>query len=330
MKRICAVRLALLVLVLMLAVTGCAPGMFRPYGDRSGAETSSEVTGPEGSAPEQDGLLRLWMIDVGQGDALLIRTPEGLYVLIDSGEDKTAAADFLDKKGVKELEYAIFTHPHSDHIGGAAEIIKRFYVKNVLMPDVTHTSKTYLELVESLENDRRINVIRAERGVTFAAGQAEFEVLSPFPETEYKDLNHYSAVVRMSFGDVLFLFMGDAEAVNETELCESGSELSAALLKVGHHGSDTSTTEALLEAVSPGFAFISCGEGNSYGHPDTEVLERLEAHGAAVYRTDISGTVLAECDGKNLTVTTEKELSACVTRGLYALPASLCRGRKAA
>ncbi|MFR5864071.1 MAG: ComEC/Rec2 family competence protein [Acutalibacteraceae bacterium] len=228
-------------------------------------------------------------------------------MLVDSGvnTDKNAVPDFLREKGVEEIEYAVFTHPHADHIGAAAEVVRGFRVKNVYMPDVAHTSKTYLDLLDALEADESVSVRRAVAGESFSIGEVTFDILSPI-EDKYSDLNLYSAVLRVTYREKRFLLMGDAEQPNETALLASGESLRADLLKVGHHGSSTSSSADFLRAVRPDCALISCGEGNSYGHPEQVVLDRLEAIGAAVYRTDRDGTIRAVCDGKTIEITTER------------------------
>ena len=233
--------------------------------------------------------------------------PTGEHVLVDSGvnTDKNAVPDFLREKGVEEIEYAVFTHPHADHIGAAAEVVRGFRVKNVYMPDVAHTSKTYLDLLDALEADESVSVRRAVAGESFSIGEVTFDILSPI-EDKYSDLNLYSAVLRVTYREKRFLLMGDAEQPNETALLASGESLRADLLKVGHHGSSTSSSADFLRAVRPDCALISCGEGNSYGHPEQVVLDRLEAIGAAVYRTDRDGTIRAVCDGKTIEITTER------------------------
>ena len=302
------ISLPLLFLLLAALLVAALSGVFGAPGGESAGEASSVAAVSEALPADADpeGVLILWAIDVGQGDGLL-RMPTGEHVLVDSGvnTDKNAVPDFLREKGVEEIEYAVFTHPHADHIGAAAEVVRGFRVKNVYMPDVAHTSKTYLDLLDALEADESVSVRRAVAGESFSIGEVTFDILSPI-EDKYSDLNLYSAVLRVTYREKRFLLMGDAEQPNETALLASGESLRADLLKVGHHGSSTSSSADFLRAVRPDCALISCGEGNSYGHPEQVVLDRLEAIGAAVYRTDRDGTIRAVCDGKTIEITTER------------------------
>lgn len=193
-------------------------------------------------------MLILWAIDVGQGDGLLLRMPTGEHVLVDSGvnTDKNAVPDFLREKGVEEIEYAVFTHPHADHIGAAAEVVRGFRVKNVYMPDVAHTSKTYLDLLDALEADESVSVRRAVAGESFSIGEVTFDILSPI-EDKYSDLNLYSAVLRVTYREKRFLLMGDAEQPNETALLASANRCGPTCSRSG------------ITARPPRHRPISCG-----------------------------------------------------------------------
>lgn len=258
------ISLPLLFLMLAALLVAALSGVFGAPGGASAGEASSEAAVSEALPADGDpeGVLILWAIDVGQGDGLLLRMPTGEHVLVDSGvnTDKNAVPDFLREKGVEEIEYAVFTHPHADHIGAAAEVVRGFRVKNVYMPDVAHTSKTYLDLLDALEADESVSVRRAVAGESFSIGEVTFDILSPI-EDKYSDLNLYSAVLRVTYREKRFLLMGDAEQPNETALLASGESLRADLLKVGHHGSSTSSSADFLRAVRPDCALISCGEG---------------------------------------------------------------------
>ena len=238
------ISLPLLFLMLAALLVAALSGVFGAPGGASAGEASSEAAVSEALPADGDpeGVLILWAIDVGQGDGLLLRMPTGEHVLVDSGvnTDKNAVPDFLREKGVEEIEYAVFTHPHADHIGAAAEVVRGFRVKNVYMPDVAHTSKTYLDLLDALEADESVSVRRAVAGESFSIGEVTFDILSPI-EDKYSDLNLYSAVLRVTYREKRFLLMGDAEQPNETALLASGESLRADLLKVGHHGSSTSS-----------------------------------------------------------------------------------------
>lgn len=238
-------------------------------------------------------------IDVGQGDAALIRTKAG-DVLIDastnSAEDELKA--YLDDLGVTTIEYAVFTHPHEDHIGGADMVINTYTVKRVLMPEKDHTSKTYQYMMDAIET-RDCDLILSEPDYSFTVGEVTFTVLAPLG-TSYKELNDWSVVLRVEYGETSVMFTGDAEIVSEDEMLErylASGKLDCDLLKVGHHGSTTSTGDAFLAAVSPDYAVISVGEGNTHGHPKAQILTKLENAGVHVWRTDLHGSIVFVSDG---------------------------------
>ena len=256
-----------------------------------------------------DNTLQVSFIDVGQGDSELITLPDGKTILIDAGEAKTADALIrsIQSLGAGRLDYIIGTHPHADHIGGMAKVIDAFDVGAVYLPKVEHDTKTFENLLLAVkEKGLKINTAKAGVILLNEAGvRAEF--LAPCAD-KYKDLNNYSAVLRLTYQDVSFLFMGDAEQESERQIIKQASEgaLSANVIKLGHHGSSTSSSKAFLEAVSPSIAVISCGEGNSYGHPHAETLQTLDRLGITVYRTDESGTVTVSTDGTALQVQTQR------------------------
>lgn len=216
-KRLVIIGLPSLLLLLAALLAASLSGLFgTPPADAPAVSNESAVSAAAAPSEDPEGVLILWMIDVGQGDGLLLRMPTGEFVLVDSGvnTNKNAVTDFLHEKGVEEIEYAIFTHPHADHIGAAADVVRNFRVKNVYMPDVTHTSKTYLDLLDALEADESVAVRRAIAGESFSIGEVTFDILSPIEE-KYSDLNLYSVVLRATYGEKRFLLMGDAEQPNE-------------------------------------------------------------------------------------------------------------------
>ncbi len=288
----------LLTLTLSL-LTGCAE--IRDYleGFLQG-DNPPPVEVPEGNE------LQIHVIDVGQGDAILIRTPEG-NLLIDAGDNieryEQTLKNYLDALGIQTLDYFILTHPHADHIGGADVIFANYTVKEVIMPDKEATSKVYETVLDAIEQ-KDIDLTLAEPDMTFSLGALQCRILAP--QKSYSDANDASVVIRMTYGSVSMMFTGDAEgnmqghSEKDILAAYSKDQLQADFLKVGHHGSDTSSSAAFLAAVRPKLAAISVGEGNKYGHPIDSTLKALSAAGAAVYRTDHSGTLVFVCNGESI------------------------------
>ena len=253
--------------------------------------------------PEEKSTLQITYLDVGQGDCTFILLPNGETMLIDAGNqrDGQGIIQYIQDQNVTALDYVIATHPHADHIGGMAEVMQAFEVKSVYMPKKSHTSVTFEHLLDTVaEKDLTIQTAKAGK-VLFDADELKAEFLAPVSDS-YSNLNNYSAVLKLTYNETCFLFMGDAEQEVEKELLESGQDLSADVLKVGHHGSDTSSGKGFLEAVRPSFAVISVGAENSYGHPDAVTLATLQELQADIWRTDEKGTVIITCDGEHITV----------------------------
>ena len=251
----------------------------------------------------------IYYLDVGQGDSELIRLPGGENILIDTGTGETAdkLVSLLQELGVKRVDHLIATHPHEDHIGGMESVVRKIPVGKIYMPKVADkqipTTRTYEGLIDAI-SDKKMKITQAKAGMTIPlSGQAKLELLAP-NGTQYDDLNNYSVVAKLTYGQKTFLFTGDAEKLSEKEMLGKNYDLKCDVLKCGHHGSSSSTSAAFLKAVSPQFAVISCGLNNDYGHPNKEVLSRLQKAGVKVYRTDLQGTILARCDGRSITFET--------------------------
>ena len=268
--------------------------------DSTGVLDGGRIAGlnPEGGPAE------VHFIDVGQGDSIYIRTPSQ-DILIDAGERGDTVVDYLKGQNVDDLELVIGTHPHSDHIGGLVDVLEEIPAEEVVDPGVVTTSKTYEDYL-TLIDARDITFTEGRAGMkrTFEDGTV-LEIFSPASPDE-DDLNEASVVAKLTYGKISFLFTGDAGTKSEKEMLKSGYPLKSTVLKAGHHGSSTSTSDDFLEAVSPEAAVIPCGAGNSYGHPHKETLEKLEAADIDIYRTDIMGTIVAETDGKTYEITTER------------------------
>lgn len=256
----------------------------------------------------EDYPLSIKFIDVGQGDSELITLPDNRLILIDAGDKKHVAAvsKAVNDSETKTIDYLIATHPHADHIGGMQEIVENFEVKNIYMPKTEHDSKTYLSLLETISAKHlKINTVKAGT-VMIDEPDLKAEFLAPC-NNGYDELNDYSAVLKLTYKNNGFLFCGDAETLSENEILSSEYDVSADVLKVGHHGSKTSTSNKFLNAVNPQCAVISCGLNNSYNHPSEETLKKLKTKNISVFRTDKMGTITLYSDGTEIKIITEKD-----------------------
>ena len=258
-------------------------------------------------ADARDGL-SVHMIDVGQGDATLIRQGSAA-MLIDAGtaDSRDALIAYLKNQGIERLDIVIATHAHTDHIGGMTQVLKTFPVDTFIMRSMpegfTPTTATYERMLTTLA-DKHIPVKEAAVGDTYRLGDTTVRIVGP--TRDFEDMNNQSVVCLVTYGSRRFLFTADAKADSEQAMLASGQDLSADVLKIAHHGSASSTIKKFLQAVNPSVALISCGKDNDYGHPHQETLQKLKKQKAAVYRTDRQGTVVVHTDGNSLTVTTEK------------------------
>ncbi|RBP58208.1 beta-lactamase superfamily II metal-dependent hydrolase [Alkalibaculum bacchi] len=246
------------------------------------------------------GQVKIHFLDVGQADSILIQDASGQTMLIDAGNngDSDLVVSYIRDLGIDHIDVLIGTHPHEDHIGGLDAVIENFDIGKIYMPKINHSSKTYEDVLIAIKNKGyKINTPQA--GSTFDLGNAEYTILSPISKT-YSDTNNYSITVKLDYGEHSFLFMGDAEKIVENEIIEMGYPIQADLIKLGHHGSMYSSSDEFLDKVNPKYAIISVGEGNSYGHPDPEIMTKLEERGIKSYRTDEMGTIVVESDGSEV------------------------------
>ncbi|CUN71218.1 ComEC/Rec2 family competence protein [Clostridium disporicum] len=262
-----------------------------------GGELKNTTTGAIGT-------MKVHYIDVGQGDATLVQV-NGKNLLIDAGPNKSADSlvEYIKGIGVTTIDHVIATHPHEDHIGGIDEIFDAFEVKNFYSPKVEHTTKTFEKMINAVTNEGlKITTIKAGDGSKIDLGDGtKVEIFSPVDD-KYNELNDYSPIMKITFGENSFLFTGDAEKLVEKQVIANGENIDADVLKVGHHGSTTSSSEDFIKEVSPDIAVIPVGEGNDYGHPHKEILELLEKNNINLLRTDFEGTIILESDGENIKV----------------------------
>lgn len=269
------------------------------YFEETSTETNTEIL--------EKANLEVNFIDVGQADACLLES-DGHFMMIDAGnnDDSDLILNYLNSKNVKTIDYMIGTHPHEDHIGSMDTVINNFDVDNVYLPKILHTTKTFEDVLTAIEN-KNLKISEPAAGSEFYFNGMTVEILAPI--REYSDLNDNSIVLKITDGDVDFLFTGDIETEAEYDIIQSAENLSADVLKVAHHGSDSSSSEEFIKKVSPEYAVISVGKGNSYGHPKESTLDLFKRLNIKTYRTDQSGTITFKTDGEKIDITNENNNS---------------------
>lgn len=250
-------------------------------------ESGTKIIVGDKEKQESENDLHVYYIDVGQADSILI-TNNNQSCLIDAGnnQDGEKVVNFIKSKGISKIDYVIGTHPHEDHIGGLDNVINNFEIGKVFLPDIQTNTKTFEDVLIAIEkNDYKIYSLETKD--IFNVGKAEFEVKTN-SILDKNNLNLSSNIIKMEFNDVKFLFTGDAETENE-KLISNWEQID--FLKVAHHGSSTSTSDKFIKQIKPEYAIISVGKNNDYGHPNENVLKKLEEINSQIYRTDKNGTI---------------------------------------
>lgn len=249
-------------------------------------------------------LLKVHYLDVGQGDSIFIELPNNETMLIDAAESYQSEniINYLKNLNYKKIDYVIGTHPHTDHIGGLKDIINTFEIGKIYMPKVVSTTKTYESLLMAIK-DKNLKINTAKAGTSIIDTDAlKINILAPNNST-YTELNNYSVVTKITYGSTKFLFMGDAEKLSENEIKE---DVTADVIKIGHHGSNTSSSIDFIKKVNAKYGIISVGLNNKYNLPKEETITNWENSGTKIYLTSINGTITAISDGTNIKIESEK------------------------
>lgn len=265
----------------------------------------TNVSNNEISNTQVEPKLQIHYIDVGQADAILIKQGEH-SMLIDAGKNDTedSVINYLKEQKVSKFDFIVGTHVHEDHIGGMDKVIQNFEVSNILFPKQTSTTRTFENFVKAVK-EKNMKLYAPSVEEKFELGDATFEVFAP-NSSDYEEANDYSIVIKLTYKNKSFLFMGDAEETSEKEILSKDFDVKCDVLKLGHHGSYSSTSAKFLDKVNPSVAIISCGKDNSYKHPSKDIMLRLNFKNIPVYRTDESGTIVLNSDGNNISFNVEE------------------------
>jgi beta-lactamase superfamily II metal-dependent hydrolase len=292
--------LCLICLFLLLFTWGCQ--WLEASLPQNQDENESE-TEPRDNQTES-GELSVHVLDVGQGDSILIALPGNRCMLIDAGNVSNGKdiVSYIASLGYTKIEYLVATHPHADHIGGMQTVVDSFDIGQVYMPRVSTNTQIFENLLLAIKQ-KGLTITAAGAGVNILEEEGlSLHMVAP-KSAKYSSMNNYSAVVYIRYGSKAFLLMGDAETVSEHEM---PGDMRADVVKVGHHGSNSASSTEFITRTQASFAVISVGKGNSYDHPAASVIATWQDGGTTVYRTDVNGTVVFTCDGKNLSVKTQK------------------------
>ena len=297
----------LVLLLFSLVIAGCAAGddTGRSNGESNHYANDEEIADAEASAfssgenkeygPQE---LMVQFLDVGQGSAALI-CQNGSYMLVDGGDRDYSSyvVSYLKKLGIEKLDYVVVSHYDSDHLSGIVGVLNALECKQVLAPEYEEDTKIYESFLKVVQ-EKKISLVHPKPGAEYAFAYSSFRIVGP--EDVYDDANSNSLGIRLQYGDNSFLICGDCTAESEMDILYQGVDIDSDVFAANHHGSKYSNTEEFLEAVDPDYVVVSCGKGNSYGHPNAPVLLSVQKLGAALYRTDLQGTITAVSDGETI------------------------------
>lgn len=281
----------LCLLFVSFAITGC------DIIDIDSFFVSSDYTNDNYTNEEAN--LKVHFIDVGQADCILIES-SNKYMLVDAGNnaDEELLLSYLNNLGIKKLEYVIGTHPHEDHIGSLDAVIRNYEIGKVILPEKEHTTRTFENVLDAIE-EKNLRITKPKVGDKYNIGDASFVIIAP--NADYKEeLNDWSVGIKLTLEDTSFVMCGDAEKDAEKDILSNGIDLKADVLKLGHHGSRTSSSKDFVDGVDPSYIVITCGMDNSYGHPHKETMNWLKKRGIPFFRTDMQGTIIATSDGDEI------------------------------
>ena len=301
--------LSFIILLSSALLSGCTEDEANAWLNEIFGALNYEISG---DSIDGDAKLKMHVIDVGQGDSILIQCGER-NVLIDCGENGmgNTVLDYLHRAGVSHLDWIIGTHPHSDHIGGMDTVIKSkdITVDHVMMPQtpssLTPTTMTYTEVLAAIRK-KKLKITRPVPGSEYDLDGVTMLVLSPDKSAKYEELNDYSIVLKFTYKDVSIITGGDASKLVERQIISCDYDLTTDIYTVSHHGGRDGNSEAFLNEINPRYAAISVGEDNKYGHPKSEILKRLNRMNCEIYRTDLDGDIIFESDGRNISVIVSK------------------------
>lgn len=281
----------LCLLFVSFAITGC------DIIDIDSFFVSSDYTNDNYTNEEAN--LKVHFIDVGQADCILIES-SNKYMLVDAGNnaDEELLLSYLNNLGIKKLEYVIGTHPHEDHIGSLDAVIRNYEIGKVILPEKEHTTRTFENVLDAIE-EKNLRITKPKVGDKYNIGDASFVIIAP--NADYKEeLNDWSVGIKLTLEDTSFVMCGDAEKDAEKDILSNGIDLKADVLKLGHHGSRTSSSKDFVDGVDPSYIVLTCGMDNSYGHPHKETMNWLKKRGIPFFRTDMQGTIIATSDGDEI------------------------------